>query len=154
MPLTRPLESVALASGSVLPRGKALVAGSTKGVETKASNEKTGLWSPVYGQYLDLIHIPKAGGLSLESWSKDNGISWGAHMPWAELLPTKSQATFSSGVVVSASELTNGESGVAGQEGEYWLPTTCPAWHIPRREYVAQGGFDPYAQKRTFCSVR
>ena len=92
--------------------------------------------------------------MSIESWGNHHGVKWGAHMPWPALLPTTSQATFSSGTLVSATELENGENGVAGQTGEYWLPITCPAWHIPRREYVVQGGFDPYAEKRTFCSVR
>eukprot|EP00966_Prymnesium_polylepis_P310598 7176065-Prymnesium_polylepis.1 len=37
---------------------------------------------------------------------------------------------------------------------ESWVPVDCPPWHIPRREYVANRGFDPYAGSYTFCPVR
>ena len=153
-----------LGSATPLAAGSPIASGSVAAANARAAKLKTGLYSPVYGQYIDLIHIPKTGGVSLESWAQGHGkLQWGAQMPWETLLPTYGEAVIEGGVYVSTKALRDGKMlAAAGSgkpqarvtDGEHYLPTACPAWHIPRRAYVNQAEFDPYAGKRTFCAVR
>lgn len=130
---------VALELGSPLPT-RAILFG---------ENDDSGLYSPTYGKPLELIHIPKAGGSALEGWGNAHGVRWGQFRSWDQLLPSVSEANFSGGhtwvLPVGASPTPS---------NRHWMPVNCPQWHIPRRSYVYQGGFDPYGSGRTFCAVR
>ena len=123
-----------------LMRGSHLTSGSVVAQDESAKSDATGLWSAQIQQYLELIHIPKAGGSSLEAWGRAHGVQWGVDRDWAKLLPPKGEAVFQGGAYHYANK--------------HWTPTDCPPYHIPRRAYVVEGGFDPYASSYTFCSVR
>jgi hypothetical protein len=82
--------------------------------------------NPQQGE-LELIHIPKTAGSTLEALGMSRGVCWGAEKPpgsWGARL---------------------GESG-------HKPIGPCPQWHIPRRFWSAME--DPYQGKRTFCVVR
>ena len=135
--------------------GSGLNSASSLPTAAGATLNASSLWSPKYQQYMELIHIPRTGGTSIESWAMHHSVRWGSHRDWTKVLPSKGEATFSTGSFVSAARLAKGDgNGSVPGEPSYWLPAACPAWHIPRRAYVAQGGIDPYRARRTFCAVR
>jgi len=133
----RPLHENAIHATDELRRAS-LPASLTAVAEADAS----GLYSPTLGRYVELVHIPKTAGTALEAWGTEHGAAWGMRRSWQLLLPNRSEGSFGSGDYFSY------------HASESWVPVDCPPWHIPRREYVAHGGFDPYAGSYTFCPVR
>eukprot|EP00966_Prymnesium_polylepis_P196115 4544995-Prymnesium_polylepis.1 len=139
--------AAATTPGGLPARGAALVNGSVAAEESFALADSGGLWSPKHGQYLELIHVPKTGGTSIEDWGVDHGFAWGRNRDWASLLPPYG--------VAGAPVFSGGRNQtIVGAISSRWAPAHCQPWHTPRRQYVSQGGFDPYAAKRTVCAVR
>ena len=89
--------------------------------ELKDLRERTGL------DKLQLVHIPKTGGTTLEEVGKKFGIAWGGvRQDWPE-------------------------GNCALGCPDTWHP--CSPWHVPPAAFLDHGP-NPYASKDTFCIVR
>ena len=85
-------------------------------------NKRTGL------DKLQLVHIPKTGGSTMELVASQHGLKWGMDRgSWP------------------------------GGDCPFGCPETwqhCSPWHTPPAEFVIHGGINPYEGYDTFCVVR
>ena len=93
------------------------------------------------GGQLELVHIPKNGGTSIEDFGKARGLSWGIYRP-KEDWPSRPlcSADFRLGAPDPGNETSGGGGG--------------SPWHVPPRTWKERGGAQPYAGAETFCVAR
>lgn len=92
---------------------------------------------------VQLLHVPKTGGTTLELWADDVGVEWGRkRTDWTESgLPSSH---------VYAPKKTN-----LAVAGAHYRPLAgCSIWHVPRAAFLALSGADPFVGAETVCALR